>query len=111
MVALATLDESKRRLNIDTSDFDQTIEGYIEAASASVVNYLKGQAKQLLQLDGNGEMPPDFVVPPAIVTATIMLVGYWFRNPDADPDGDFEQGYLPKPVTAILYPLRDPALA
>jgi hypothetical protein len=43
--------------------------------------------------------------------ATILLTGHFYNNPDGDPEHDWEQGYLPRPVTALLYPLRDPALA
>ncbi|TPJ76197.1 phage gp6-like head-tail connector protein [Mesorhizobium sp. B2-6-3] len=111
MVALVTLETVKERLRIDTTDDDGALSGYIESASAAVINYLKGQAEVLLDLDSGGELPSGVEVPPLIATATVILVGYWYRNPDSDPDKDFEMGYLPKPVTALLYPLRDPALA
>jgi uncharacterized phage protein (predicted DNA packaging) len=109
MVALVELEDTKQRLRIDTDDDDGILTGYIEAASAAVINYLKDQADELLVLEGSPS--PEVEVPPVIVTATILLVGYFYRNPDADPDKEFEMGYLPKPVMALLYPLRDPALA
>jgi hypothetical protein len=108
---LVSVQEVKGRLHIDTNDDDAALLGYIEAASAAVISYLKGQADSLLDLDSGGSPSPDAVVPAVISTAVIMLVGYWYRNPDGDPDKDFERGYLPKPVTALLYPLRDPAIA
>jgi hypothetical protein len=111
VVALVTLESTKARLNISTDDDNDALEGYIEAASGAVINYLKDQAEELLDLDTSGDITTTTEVPAVIATATIMLVGYWYRNPDADPDGDFEMGYLPKPVMALLYPLRDPALA
>ena len=40
-----------------------------------------------------------------------MLVGHFYKEPDGNTEDAFEQGYLPKPVTALLYPLRDPTLA
>ena len=43
-----------------------------------------------------------------VKTAAIMLVGYYYRNPDQDPDQDFALGMLPKPVSSMLYQLRDP---
>ena len=48
MVALVTLSDTKDRLRIETSDDDAVIEGYIEAASAAVMNYLKGRAEELI---------------------------------------------------------------
>lgn len=115
MVALVTTQMVKDRLHIEHTDDDGIIGGYIEAASAAVINYLKGSAAELLGVDSPADYsdsPPTIAnVPAAIATATIMLVGYWYRNPDSDPDKDFEMGYLPKPVMSLLYPLRDPALA
>jgi len=43
-----------------------------------------------------------------VKAAAIMLVGYYYRNPDQDPDQDFAVGMLPKPVSSMLYQLRDP---
>lgn len=111
MVALVTLTEVKSRLRIETNDDDAMLVGYVEAASASVINYLKAQADVLLDLDSSGDLPSGSDVPSVIQAATIMLVGYFYRNPDSDPDKDYDMGFLPKPVMALLYPLRDPACA
>jgi hypothetical protein len=46
-----------------------------------------------------------------IQMAVILLAGHYYRNPDNDIEEAFERGYLPRPVTAILYPLRDPTMA
>jgi uncharacterized phage protein (predicted DNA packaging) len=111
MIALVTLERVKSALRIDTDMDDALLTAYIHAASAAVVAYLKGQADALLDLDTGGDMPSGTEVPPAIEIATIILVGHFYREPDGDTDRAFEQGYLPRPVTALLYPLRDPALA
>lgn len=111
MVALVTLERVKQALRIDTADDNQLLNAYIAAASAAVINYLKGQAQVLLGLDEDGELPPEAEIPPEIELATIMLVGHFYKEPDGNTEDAFEQGYLPKPVTALLYPLRDPALA
>jgi hypothetical protein len=111
MVMLATVEVTKDRLNIDTDDDDAKVGGYIEAASASVIRHLKDQADVLLDLDTGGDLTTGSVVPAEIETATIILVGYWYRNPDGDPDKDFEGDELPRPVKAILKMLRDPTLA
>lgn len=111
MVALVTLERVKQALRIDTTDDDQLLNAYIAAASAAVINYLKGQAQVLLGLDEDGELPSEAEIPPEIELATIMLVGHFYKEPDGNTEDAFEQGYLPKPVTALLYPLRDPTLA
>jgi hypothetical protein len=109
---LVSLQHVKSSLKIESSDWDSLLDSiYIPAASRAVINYLKSAADTLLDLDSGGNIPADFEVPEEIRMATIILVGYWFRNTDSDPDKEFEQGFLPRPVTALLYPLRDPALA
>lgn len=101
----ATLAETKhslRMLEAETDD-DALLEMLITAASKSVANYLKSSADPLL--------PDDAEIPAEVRVATIMLVGFLYRSPDQDPDEYFARGFLPAPVTALLYPLRDPALA
>jgi len=111
MVKLVSLPRVKQALRVDTNDDDMLIDGYIEAASAAVINYLKGAADVLIPRGEDGELQEGVEVPAPIDVATIMLVGQFYREPDGNEDRDFERGYLPKPVTALLYPLRDPALA
>ena len=108
-MAFVTLEETKAALRIDHDDDDTLLSALIEAATGAVINYLKSAADEYL--DSGGSVPSGEDIPPVIKTATIILVGYLYRNPDQDPDKDFERGYLPAPVTALLYPLRDPALA
>lgn len=110
-MSFVTREEVKAALRIlpDENDDDALLDGLIEAATGAVVRYLKSAADQYL--DSGGSVPSGVEIPGVIKTATIMLVGYLFRNPDQDPDKNFERGYLPAPVTALLYPLRDPALA
>lgn len=104
MVApLVSRDQVKRGLRIDTNDFDDELDIQISAASEAIVSYLKAGADGFVEL---GETVPD-----RVQQATIMLVGYLRKYVDADPDKDFELGYLPKPVIALLYTMRDPALA
>ena len=107
-VALVTLEETKVALRIDGDDMDGTLELQIEAASEAVLEYLKDRAEDFLDADG---APIASEVPARVQWATIALVGYWVRDPDANPDGEFDRGYLPAPVTALLYPLRTPSMA
>ena len=109
MAAFVTLAEVKDRLRIDGPDDDASLEGLIEAATGAIINHLKSAA--VPYLDEDGEVPANVEVPAVVKTATIILVGYLYRNPDQDPDRDFDGPNLPGPVRALLNPLRDPALA
>lgn len=110
MLTLVTVEQVKAALRIDTTDDDATLALLVGAASNRIVRYLKDRADAVLGLDSAGEITSDGI-PDEVTVACIMLVGYLYRNPDQDPDGDFERGYLPKPVSSLLYMLRDPALA
>lgn len=108
---LITLSDALNHLNHPQAQ-NPEITIYIHAASAAVLNYLKSGADSFL--DSAGEVITDsndepVGVPYEVRAAVMILVGYLFRNRDTN-DG-FNAGYLPAPVTALLYPLRDPALA
>lgn len=109
MVWLVSVPEVKAMLRIDGDAVDDALSLLIPAASAAVVNYLKSGASAFIGEDGEVTDPND--VPFEVRAATAFLVGQLMRNPDNDVEGAFDRGYLPKPVTALLYPLRDPALA
>lgn len=112
MTMLITLAQAKEHLRIDADDGDADLELKIHAASGAVMNYLKSSSPY--QVDENGEpvMVDEAPVPKfEVYAATCLMLGYLNRDRDEDGDHAYEQGYLPKPVTALLYPLRDPALA
>lgn len=111
MTSLVSLDFVKKALRVDTDEDDDLLSSYIVAASAAVISYLKGRASEVLDMDSGGELVSGAVVPGNIEMATVYMVGHFYREPDSDTDKAFEQGYLPRPVTALLYPYRDPALA
>lgn len=114
MFSLVSLERVKQALRISSEDEDATLAFYISAASRAVTRYLKGQAGELLGIDSPPNSPPDDpdnTVPEDIQMAVILLVGIYYREPDGDDAKNFERGYLPKPVTALLYPLRDPTIA
>lgn len=106
---LATLDQVKSMLRIDGNDSDGSLQIMIAAASQAVLGYLKTATEGSPPLIDFVSSPQ--VIPERVTYATIMLVGYMYRNPDGDPDRDYQQGYLPMPVVSLLYTLRDPALA
>lgn len=112
---LISLNQAKAHLSIDediTKD-DNQITLKIRAASAMVVNYLKSAADEFL--DSSGEVEVDsnddpVGVPPVVYAATCLLVEDLYRNRGGVETGMYGPGDLPRSVTAILYPLRDPAL-
>lgn len=118
---LATLTEAKAHCRVDFTEDDAHIDLLLRAASQAVLDYLKDGATFL---DSSGEVPLDSSgdpegVPFNVQAATLILTAEMYRNREAlteDPVGGGAQasygyGYLPRSVTALLYPLRDPALA
>lgn len=111
---LVTLEQARQHLRSDSVDDDLDLTEKIMGASNAVLNYLKSGADAFL--DSSGEVITDSSgdpvgVPYAVRAATLLMVGYLYRYRDENESGEFERGYLPAPVTALLYPLRDPALA
>lgn len=107
MVMLVDLDQVKGRLLFNDAD-DEDVELAIHSASACVMNYLHVEHDNYD--DSSGDVDPD-AVPFEVVQAVITLVGIWKRDPAGTEMDKWEPGYLPAPVTALLYPLRDPVLA
>lgn len=124
MTMLVTLEQAKRHLYIDLADTsrDDDIMDKVEEASAAVASYLKQNAagfldsSGLIVTDSSGTVATDSPavnIPYQVRAATLQLLTALFEN-RGDDGGElskFEQGYLPPAVTALLYPLRDPALA
>lgn len=108
MVMLVEVDEVKERLRFDHDLEDEDIERAIEDASAAVMAYLK--VASTAYDDSFGTLVPANV-PAQARTAVIHLVGIWKRDPSGVEMEKWQMGYLPAPITAILYPLRDPSLA
>lgn len=111
---LVSLEQAKRHLRVDFDDEDNDIELKVHAASGAVLNYLKSGADVFL--DSSGDVPEDSAgdpvgVPFEVQAAALLMLGYLYKDRDTNAGGEYEQGYLPKPVTALLYPLRDPAFA
>jgi hypothetical protein len=113
---LVSLHRAKQHLRIDQDVEDDFIVFYIQAASALVLNYLRDGQDAFLDsssYDSNDDLLTDddgepIGIPYEVQAASLLMVGYLYKNRDNNEDGAFEQGYLPKPVTALLYPLRDP---
>lgn len=110
---LVRLDQAKDHLRVDHNFEDYLITTYIHAASGAVLNYLKSDGSEYL--DSSGDVIFDSsgksIVPSEIVAATLIMTDYLYRLRGDNQDGAYERGYLPMPITALLYPLRDPAIA
>lgn len=72
----------------------------VAAAESAVLRYIKAEEADILA----GDLP-------VVVAAAKLMLGYLWRLRDEDEKREFEPGFLPRPVTALLYPLRDPTLA
>jgi hypothetical protein len=103
---LVSLEAAKKRLKFDDAAEDDDLELAIEGASAAVMKYLDVSA-DVWEEDSSGVVPD---VPPVVANAVLALVGIWKRDPSGVDMKEWEMGYLPAPVTALLYPLRDPSL-
>ncbi len=120
-----SLERAKQHLNMDHDSDDALIQAYITAASEAVKNYLKSASPYEIERDANdnpvfdssgfpvyiedssGERSVRYVVQ----AATLLQVGFLYKDRDENANEAYDLGYLPKPVMALLYPLRKPALA
>lgn len=118
MTLLVTLEQAKAHLRIDETDGDADVTLKIHGASGAVLNYLKSSSPYVPEIvdgvpvvdaDGNPVYTTD--VRFEVQAAVLLMLGYLFKDRDNDKDHEYEMGFLPRPVTALLYPLRDPALA
>ncbi|MBA1249849.1 head-tail connector protein [Pseudomonas luteola] len=103
---LVTLEEARLHLRVDAEDDDPDLTLKIHAASGAIINYLKKPAF----IDETGALLPE-AVPFEVKASVLLLLGYLYKNRDEDPGKEFNLGFLPPYVTALLYPLRDPAIA
>jgi hypothetical protein len=123
---LVSLQQAKENLLIDFNTYDTDITLKISSASGMVLNYLKSRRNLyvllvdddgLPLLDSRGEVIYELdsqgtrIVRDEVKHAVLILVGMFFRDRDGVEAKDWAPGFLPAPVTAILYPLRDPAIA
>lgn len=115
MIMLVSLAQAKRRLQIDAdiTDVDEDLTLLIKAASKVILNYLKkpdayqDSAGDVL-VDSNGD---PIGVPEEVQLATLLLLGIMYRDPDGVEMEKWQHGYLPFPVTSLIYTLRDPTVA
>jgi len=119
MTMLVSLDQAKDHLRIDSDSEDSDLALKIYGASKAVLNYMKSASVYEPERDETGAVVigPDGLpvysdqVLFEVQAAVLLMLGFLYKDRDVNADNAFEQGYLPKPVTALLYSLRDPALA
>lgn len=102
-MSLVTLEEAKAHLRVMHFDEDSTIAIYMNAATEIVVDYIKKPEHEWTDTNV-----------PFLIKAAVLLVLtglYENRGDEAEPDYSQADGYLAKPVTAILHRYRDPAYA
>lgn len=109
---LVTLEQVKADLRMDHNLDDADITLKILASSAAVFNYLKvphdyysDSTGAIPVLDSSGTLDVPFEVQAAVILMTRELCL------DAKERTVWDPNYLPRPVVALLYPLRDPGLA
>lgn len=108
MVMLVTLAEVKAMARVDFIDDDAIINELILAASDAVLDYLKPRGYAGFY-DGTALTAE---VPKAVKTATAYLAREFFYDSETEKNKSFEAyGGLPRPVVAMLYRKRDPAIA
>lgn len=119
-----SLQRAKQHLNMDHDQDDVLIEAYTGAASEAVKNYLKSASPYEVERDSNDDPivdssgDPIYVVDSsgdkqvkyAVQAAVLIMLGFLYKDRDENANNAYDVGYLPRPVTALLYPLRDPAL-
>jgi hypothetical protein len=108
-IQLVTLAAAKAQLSMDHDSDDSLIYIFIEAASSAVLNYLN-RSDAAEYLDTSDEVDLE-TVEPEVKQAVLLLVNYFYNDRGGDDPGAYEHGYLPTPVIALLYPLRDPTSA
>lgn len=114
MNSIVTLEEAALHLRLDIdSDGDPDLELKMYAASQSVIKYLMDGASEFVDSEGDIviDSEGESVAPYPIKAATLLLLGYLYKDRDENAGNAYEMGFLPKPVTALLYPYRVPVLS
>lgn len=106
---LVTLQEVIDALHFsDAGDDDARLNGFITAASLSIMRFLKTEGDEWRDTSGDivtGMVPAD------IRAATIWWVGYMDQNTDDDSAKLYQGNWLPDPVRSMLHSRREPTLA
>ena len=126
---LVTVQEASDHLRRDTDYDEGDLTLKIHAASSAVMNYLKRNVLAYEPMrtsigevvrDSSGWPVPmedssgEPLVRSEVKAAVLLMLGELYKNREGEQAGEIPTqwgyGYLPRPVVALLYPLRDPAL-
>lgn len=100
MVALVTLDQARRHLRIYHQDEDLDVQERVQQASEIVIDYIQRPDHGWSDASDDDESNAPKVVQAAVL---LVLAALWEHR--GDGEGDYQQadGYLSKPVTALLH--------
>ena len=86
---LVSLDQAKAQVEQDQDGDDQLLTGYIQAASAAVLDFLKLPEDHYADSSGEVQFDSDgpIGVPQRYQQAVLILVAEWYRNRDAEQSG------------------------
>jgi hypothetical protein len=111
---LVSLQQARDHVRSDTMADDADLTLKIHGASGAVLAYLEDAAEAFLDtagfvpMDSNGD---PLGVPYEVKAATLLLIGDFYSNRGEDQSTNWtDPNYLPRAVTALLYPKRKPAL-
>ena len=95
----ATLEQAKQHLRYDADDTsnDAILQAYLDATAAAINSYITATVT-----------PANT---PLLRTAQLLYVGYLDQYRNAEADAPVNGNYLPQPITALLWPLRTPAVS
>lgn len=110
---MITLEQAKAQCRVVHDEDDDEIEEFIDAASASIIKYLKDAA--LSFLDTSGAIV-DGAVPADVQMACKLEVAHLYKNREGQSDSKIPDQYgygypLCAAAIAKLYPYRTPTLA
>lgn len=108
MSVLVTIAEARAHLQVTHSDDDTYLSMAINAATSAIIRYLDGYEVHFLDTSGAIDRSQ---VPQDIAWACLLLVGEFYRNREAEQDGQVEAafgyGYLPRPVVSLLFDYKN----
>ncbi len=103
---LVTLQQAKDHLRVDDDALDDDILLKISQVSYLCKNFVKVEQSAYLDEYNN---PLD--VPPYLSAACLVWLGILFKHRDGQQDENLDFGYIPKAVSNILWPFRNPTYA
>lgn len=105
-----TLEQARAHLRSDTTADDNDVILKIEAATEACLDYMEDGADGFVNTANMDSAGNPITVPRKVQAATLLMLGYLFKDRDNDENHEYEMGYLPRPVMALLYSYRTPTV-